>query len=307
MREGRRGRAESREHLELQAGIGDMILTAHDMGDAHLHIVDDARQHIEPGAILAADHRIAEQGRIEMLWPADQVGPFDRRLMIKLEAPVWAAAFGLEPGPVGDCQRQSGAVINRRLAAAELDLALELQLLRRFPGRIDPARRAQPLERCFIGVEAGGLALLAVDIETEPGEIVADRHHIGLLAPRLIGVVDAQQKATALLAGPKPVVQRRADVADMETAGRRRGEAGGDGHWGERVGRRRPAGKVRGERGRGGWQWRAGLPPRPRSARGGARSACPVLKPRTGTRSSPRPSGKDRARRREHWPLPMPS
>ena len=61
--EGRRRRAQRREHLELKPGIGDMVLAAHDMGHAHVDIVDHARQHVEPAAVLAADHRIAEQGR----------------------------------------------------------------------------------------------------------------------------------------------------------------------------------------------------------------------------------------------------
>src|SRR3546814_17207136 len=43
-------------------------------------------------------------------------------------------------------------------------------------------------------------------------------------------VVEAKNEAAAPLARPQPIVQRRPDIADMEAAGRRGGDAGGDGH-----------------------------------------------------------------------------
>ncbi len=153
VREGGRRRAERLEHLQLQPGIGDMILAAHDMGDAHVDIVDHARQHVEPAAVLAPDHRIAEQGRIEMLAAADQIVPFDRRVMIEPEAPVRPPPLRLEPRPLGVAQRQRGAVVDRRPAAAEQDLALELELLRGLIGRIGAAGLAQPRERRLVAAE----------------------------------------------------------------------------------------------------------------------------------------------------------
>jgi len=49
-----------------------------------------------------------------------------------------------------------------------------------------------------------------------------------LAAPRLIGIVDPQQKPPAMLLRQQPVQQRRADIADMQDARGRGGEAGDD-------------------------------------------------------------------------------
>jgi ribose-phosphate pyrophosphokinase len=51
-----------------------------------------------------------------------------------------------------------------------------------------------------------------------------------LLAAFLVGVVEAQDEAAAMLSHPQPIVERGADVADMEPAGRRGGETGDDLH-----------------------------------------------------------------------------
>jgi hypothetical protein len=75
---------------------------------------------------------------------------------------------------VGFAQAQRCAVVNRRLPAAELDLAFEVQLLRRLIGRIDAADRAQPLQGILVAVEAVRLAMLFVGNEAQPGEIVAN-------------------------------------------------------------------------------------------------------------------------------------
>src|SRR5690606_35388934 len=69
-----------------------------------------------------------------------------------------------------------------------------------------------------------------VDIEPEPRKIGADALDILLFRPLAVGIVDPQHEAPARPARPQPVVERGADVADMQRAGGRGGEAGGDGH-----------------------------------------------------------------------------
>ena len=44
----RRRSAQRGEHLKLRGGVGDVILSAQHVGDAHGDIVDHARQHVEP-------------------------------------------------------------------------------------------------------------------------------------------------------------------------------------------------------------------------------------------------------------------
>ena len=43
--------------------VRDMVLAAHDVGDAKVDVVDHARQQVEPAAVLAPDDRVAEQLR----------------------------------------------------------------------------------------------------------------------------------------------------------------------------------------------------------------------------------------------------
>src|SRR3546814_1653558 len=91
---------------------------------------------------------------------------------------------------------------------------------------IDAPRRLQPFELGFIEREPLRLPRRAVDIEPQPREIGADGRDMLLPRPLAVGVVDPQQETPAMLACPQPVVERGADVADMQIAGRRGGETG---------------------------------------------------------------------------------
>ena len=57
----RRLGAQRLEHLDLRRAVRDMVLAAHDVGDAQVDVVDHARQQIEPAAVVAADHRVGQQ------------------------------------------------------------------------------------------------------------------------------------------------------------------------------------------------------------------------------------------------------
>jgi hypothetical protein len=70
------------------------------------------------------------------------------------------------------------------------------------------------------------LPLFAVGGEAKPGKIGADRLDIVLAAACRVGVVDAQQEPPAALPGQQPVMQRGADIADVEIARGAWGEAG---------------------------------------------------------------------------------
>jgi len=206
MREGRRRGAERVEHLELRGGVRDMVLAAHDMGDAHVDIVDHRREKIEPRPVGAAHHRIAHRRRIEALGTADQIVPLDRGGMIEPETPVRADALGFEARTIGIGERERGAIIDRRQAAAEQDLALEIELLLGLIGRIDAACGGQLGETAFVEIETLRLARLAIGDEAEPGKVVADREHMLFARALAVGVVDPQQEPPALFARPHPVV-----------------------------------------------------------------------------------------------------
>src|SRR5207344_2248454 len=91
------------------------------------------------------------------------------------------------------------------------------------PALVDEALRPQRRERRVVGRAARRLARrLGVEVEAEPGEVLA---HAGLpLRPAAIAVevLDAQQQATARLAHLEPGEQGGARVAEVHAAARAR-------------------------------------------------------------------------------------
>ena len=71
-----------------------MVLTADDVGDAKVDVVDHARQQIEPAAVLAAHDGVGQQAGIEPLLAADEVVPFDRRSWSSLKRQCGARPSG---------------------------------------------------------------------------------------------------------------------------------------------------------------------------------------------------------------------
>ena len=85
-----------------------------------------------------------------------------------------------------------------------------------------------------LGVTGGARELvgdLAVPLEAEPRQPVEDRCDRGLGGAGAVGVLDAQQERAAVMAREQPVEEGGARPADMQEAGRRRGEAGDYGHF----------------------------------------------------------------------------
>ncbi len=130
---GRRG-VERLEELDLRRGIGDVVLAPDHMGDAEIDVVGDARQRVEVGPVGPDQNRVRQRGGVDMLPAAHQVVPDDVALL-EQKAPMRLAPFRLKPRPLFGGQFQGGAVVDRRLPAGELALALQLELLGRFVGR----------------------------------------------------------------------------------------------------------------------------------------------------------------------------
>ena len=92
---------------------------------------------------------------------------------------------------------------------------------------VDEALALQPLER--LGVERQPFGLvdhLPVPFEAEPEQVLDDPVDMLGPGPPRIDILDAQQEGAALLAREIVREQRRISVAQMQPAGRRRGEAG---------------------------------------------------------------------------------
>src|SRR3546814_17771083 len=72
------------------------------------------------------------------------------------------------------------------------------------------------------------LPFLAVGHEPEPAQIAPDRLDEPLLAALGIGIVDPKHEAPAVLPRPQPVVERGADVTDLQLPGGRRRDTRGE-------------------------------------------------------------------------------
>src|SRR3990172_535160 len=94
-----------------------------------------------------------------MLPSAPEIVPNDIALF-EQKAPMGLASFGFEFGALGICELECCPVVDRRLPAGELALALQLDLVGRLIRGIKATARLQPLDRRFIKGETVRLAHL---------------------------------------------------------------------------------------------------------------------------------------------------
>ena len=190
-----------------------MVLAAHDVAHAQINVVDHTRQQIEPAAVGPADDWIADQRGFELLRPAHQIVPHNRRAMLQPKPPVRCHA----------CRdRRVGglALIDRRQSASEQHFAPHVEFLGRLVTGIDPSRRTQLVELAFIKVEPLRLPKHCVGLYAQPVEIVADRLFELDGRPLAIGIVDPQQETPVMLQREQRIVQCGPDIPDMQPPGR---------------------------------------------------------------------------------------
>ena len=125
-------------------------------------------------------------------------------------------------------QMPAGARIARRLARHSLQLARQLQILRRAVAGVGQAVRLQLREQGAVKIAALRLGIRGrraadirplVPIQTQPAHV---RHQLVAktqLAALDIGVLDAQNEASAALAGPKMAEKGRPRVAQVQGPG----------------------------------------------------------------------------------------
>src|SRR5205823_2412184 len=92
--------------------------------------------------------------------------------------------------------------------------------------RVEHTQRIEPVERAPIVVEM--LRLLShrpVPIKAQPGEVLQDRCGIFVAAPGPVDILEAEQKAASAAPCRVPPFERRADMAEMQIAGRARRKA----------------------------------------------------------------------------------
>ena len=103
---------QSLKELDLDGGVGDMILATNDMADLEIDVVHHRRQRVEIGGVLTQKHRIGQGGAVDMAFAADEIVPA-HDCGIELETPMRAAARGRKPGALRRGQFEGGAVVDR--------------------------------------------------------------------------------------------------------------------------------------------------------------------------------------------------
>ena len=134
------------------------------------------------------------------------------------------AARGFERRTLGLRQTQGGAVIDRRPAERLLPLAAPVEFVGGLIGRIEAAQGLEPSGCFVVGGHPLGLAAHQVRLNSKPLQIGLDCVGVFPLRTLEIGVIEAQDERPVAALGEQPVQQRRADVADVDAAGRRRRE-----------------------------------------------------------------------------------
>ena len=197
----RRLHAKRLEERDVLGGVAQVVLAADDVRDVHFQIVNDVDEMKHRLAVRALNDEV----RVLLLAVGEFADDFADDEVVNGDRLALHFEFDRAFVFVGEAARQ------QRLDAALvifLPLALEI-------------RAEVALAR------AGGVAgeRAFVPIEAEPAQAVEDDVHGLLRIARGVGVLDAEDERAAGVAGVKPVEQRGARAADVQVAGRRRGEA----------------------------------------------------------------------------------
>ena len=233
-------------HEHLARRRAEQVLAADHVRDAHVGVVDRVGEVVGGHAVGAHDHVVAELGVLEAHRAAHEIVDDARALVGHAQADHRRVAGGLARGALLGAQREAAARVDERPVLALRGRALGRELLGRAVAAVGAAlgeellgdlavtRPALALDvRAVVAADARAL----VPLEPDPAQRALDLlDRLGVLA-RLVGVLDAQHEAPAVVARVEPREQRRAHAADVQQTGWRRREPRADraGHGGERT------------------------------------------------------------------------
>ena len=235
VRELRRLQTEPLVEQDVLRRRADPLLTAHDVGDAHLVVVDDDGQVVRREAVGLEDDLVVGVRRVDLA--ADQV------LEVGLDVvrdPHPHHRIRAEPGQLLALLArlaQAEPVVAGRLLGLLLGLAHLGQPLGGAPAVVGVAVGEQALDVRPVGLEPLGLAVrreraadvrALVPLQAEPAQGVEDLLLAVLAEARPVGVLDAQHELAALLADEGEVEERDVRRADVRVTGRRRRDAQAD-------------------------------------------------------------------------------
>ena len=201
-----------------------MVVAAQYMGNLHIHVVDDDREIVGRGAIATGDDQVVELAVVDADVALDVIGEAHPALgRIAKAYRHRFVATGLQS------QLSAVAVVARFLLCSHLPFAQRIEALARTVAVICVTLFEQPGDNFAVARETPGLEIRAlVGVETQPGHAIQDRLHRLGRRPLEVGILDTQDELAVRLAGQQPAKKRGSRTADVEHAGRARGESGPD-------------------------------------------------------------------------------
>src|SRR5690606_37163872 len=217
--------AERLVDVDLARGVVDVVVAAHHVGDAHVHVVHHHREVVGGMAVGAEDHQVVELAVGDLDPALDLVVPGHRALQRVAETDDAVRVVAVRQAGVA-----RGAVVARLLARGHRPLAHRLELFLRLVGVVRVAGGDQLLGDLAVTVQALGLVdRTLVVVEPEPVHRLQDGVDRGLGAALAVRVLDPEDELAATAARLQPAVQRGAGTADVQVTGGAGGEAGAAG------------------------------------------------------------------------------
>ena len=207
-----------------------MVVSADDVGDAHLAVVDHGGEVVGGRPVAAEDHHVVELFGVEGARAVHHVVHHDGAVVVgHAKAPhVGLAGIDAPLGLLG-VEVAAGALIAlERVAALLGGRARGLELLGGAEAGVgaagvDELLKGRPVVVAALGLVVGAAAAAhagaLVPVEAEPGEGPQDLLGVLLGRTARVGVVDAQHEGSARAAGERPVVNCRAGSADVQLPG----------------------------------------------------------------------------------------
>ena len=203
--------AERIEQHQLARRVGEMIVAAQYMRDAHDGIVHGVAKEERGCAVLATNDEVADVRRRKALRPVHEIGELDDRRVGHGETQRGLASLGQPRGALGGGEGAAGAGIARGSACHALELARELELVGRAKARVGASCGLQAGEQLPIPGAAFGLQVRRartpdlrplVPLEPEPTQLRDQRREMTRLAALDIRVLDAQYESPAAVSRP---------------------------------------------------------------------------------------------------------
>ena len=240
MRELRHRPAEGLVNRHLLGRVGEVVVTADDVGDAHQRIVH--RDHVvvdrNPGRNatcatrsrtnkdgitdrlggkldLAAHHVVKAQRVVFNLQP-DGEGLACGKILLNLRWRQTPAAAGVDLRAVFGLGLLPLGLQLRFRAETAVGLALGQQLLGVLGVNLQP--RGLAVGAKFTLLRAVRLAGAFIPVQAEPAQVFNELRFVAGLGAFLVGVFNAQNERATGAAGEKPVVKRGAGIAHVEQA-----------------------------------------------------------------------------------------